>query len=108
MRLPFLRESSSDEWRARLKDLVCPSNIQEAARGAEAIFLRERRTPGVNSYGTLLAKVKADPDITISPAKTISIPGSAKLLYVFEIAQSPRRPHLPSQADQRVFCGQRT
>jgi hypothetical protein len=54
-------------------------------------------------YGNFLAKVKANPDIAISPPKTIRIPDTTKLLYVFEVAQSPRRPHLPSPADQRLF-----
>jgi hypothetical protein len=47
--------------------------------------------------------VKADPNIAISLPRTISIPTSTKLLYVFEVAQSPRRPHLPSPAEQRTF-----
>lgn len=59
--------------------------------------------PDKELYGNFLAKVKADPDIDISPPKQIPIPGSTKLLYVLEILQSTRRPHLPSQVDQRVF-----
>jgi hypothetical protein len=59
--------------------------------------------PDKELYGNFLAKVKADPDIAISPPKTIGIPGSAKLLYVLEVPQSSRRPHLPTPADQRVF-----
>ena len=59
--------------------------------------------PDKELYGNFLAKVKADPDIDISPPKAIRIPGSAKLLYVLEVAQSTRRPHLPSTPDQRVF-----
>jgi len=59
--------------------------------------------PDKELYGKFLAKAKTDPDIAISPAKPISIPSSSKLLYVFEVPQSPRRPHLPSLADQRVF-----
>jgi hypothetical protein len=59
--------------------------------------------PDKELYGKLLAKVKAEPEIAISPPKPISIPNSSKLLYVFEIPQSPRRPHLPSPVDQRVF-----
>ena len=54
-------------------------------------------------YGKFIAKVKAEPDIAISQPKMISIPGSPKLLYVLEIPQSPRRPHLPSVIDQRIF-----
>jgi hypothetical protein len=55
--------------------------------------------PDKELYGNFLAKVKADPNIDISPPKAIRIPGSAKLLYVFEVAQSTRRPHLPSPPD---------
>ncbi|MBI3758455.1 MAG: ATP-binding protein [Deltaproteobacteria bacterium] len=59
--------------------------------------------PDKELYGNLLSKVKADPDIDISPPKTISVPGADKLLYIFEVPQSTRRPHLPSPADQRIF-----
>jgi len=59
--------------------------------------------PDKELYGKFVAKVKTDPDIAISTAKPICIPGSSKLLYALEIPQSPRRPHLPSPADQRVF-----
>jgi hypothetical protein len=59
--------------------------------------------PDKELYGKFVAKVKADPDITISPAKPISIPDSSKVLYVLQIPQSPRRPHLPSPMDQRMF-----
>jgi hypothetical protein len=45
--------------------------------------------PDKELYGKLLAKVKADPEIGISPPKPISIPSSSKLLYVFEIPQKP-------------------
>jgi hypothetical protein len=59
--------------------------------------------PDKELYGKFITKVKAEPDIAISQAKTINIPGSPKLLYVLEVPQSPRRPHLPSPIDQRVF-----
>jgi hypothetical protein len=59
--------------------------------------------PDTELYGNFLAKVKADPDIAISLPKTICVPGTSKLLYVLEIPQSTRRPHLPFPADQRVF-----
>ena len=59
--------------------------------------------PDKELYGKLIAKVKADPDIAIKPPKTIEVPGSAKLIYIFEIPQSSRRPHLPVPADWRVF-----
>jgi hypothetical protein len=59
--------------------------------------------PDPELYGNFLAKVKAEPDIGISPPKTISVPNTSKLLYVIEVTQSARRPHLPSPTDQRVF-----
>lgn len=59
--------------------------------------------PDKELYGTLLSKVKADPDIGISLPKVIPIPNSTKVLYIFEVPQSPVRPHLPTPADQRVF-----
>ncbi len=59
--------------------------------------------PDTELYGNFLAKVKADPDIAILPPKTINVPGTSKLLYVIEVPQSVRRPHLPLPADQRVF-----
>jgi hypothetical protein len=54
-------------------------------------------------YKRLLDQVKAEPDISISLPHTIPIHGSVKLIYVFEIPQSPRRPHLPSKAEDRFF-----
>jgi hypothetical protein len=59
--------------------------------------------PDKELYGNFVAKVRADPDIAISPPKTIAVPVSSKLLYVLEVPQSPRRPHLPTPPDQRVF-----
>lgn len=59
--------------------------------------------PDKELYGNFVAKVKADPDVPVLFPKTITVPSSTKLLYVFEISQSPRRPHLPTPADQRVF-----
>jgi hypothetical protein len=59
--------------------------------------------PDKEIYGKLIAKARADPDIPILPPKIISITNSEKLIYIFEIAQSPRRPHLPSASDQRIF-----
>jgi hypothetical protein len=59
--------------------------------------------PDKELYGNFLDKVRVDPDIAIPSPKTISVPNSAKLLYVLEIPQSSRRPHLPSTTDKRVF-----
>jgi len=66
-------------------------------------FLIVGLEPDKELYGKFIAKVKADPDIAISQPKTVNIPNSSKLIYVLEIPQSPRRPHLPSPVDQRVF-----
>ena len=52
--------------------------------------------PDKELYGNFVAKVRADPDIAISAPKTIGVPVSSKLLYVLEVPQSPRRPHLPT------------
>jgi hypothetical protein len=68
-----------------------------------AKFLVVGLEPDKELYGKFITKVKADPDIAISQPKTINIPNSSKLMYVLEIPQSPRRPHLPSPIDQRVF-----
>jgi hypothetical protein len=59
--------------------------------------------PNKELYGQLIAKIKADPEIAISSPNMIAIPESTKLVYVFEIPQSPRRPHLPTPVDERVF-----
>jgi hypothetical protein len=59
--------------------------------------------PDKELYGKFVDKLRADPDIAISLPGTIAIPNSSKLLYVFEIPQSPRRPHLPSLASERLF-----
>jgi len=66
-------------------------------------FLIVGLEPDKELYGKFIAKVKADPDIAISQPKTVNIPNSSKLIYVLEIPQSPRRPHLPLPVDQRVF-----
>jgi predicted HTH transcriptional regulator len=59
--------------------------------------------PDKELYGTFLSKLRADPDLTILPPKTIETPSRNKLLYVIEIQQSTRRPHLPSIPDERIF-----
>jgi len=74
--------------------------VEEAGRGEFAIVGLD---PNKELYGSFLAKVKAVPDIDIPSPRTISIPLSSKLLYIFEILQSPRRPHLPLHVDQRIF-----
>ena len=59
--------------------------------------------PDKELYGHFCSKVKVEPDIDIQPPKVIEIPNSGKVVVVFEIPQSPRRPHLPSVADRRFF-----
>jgi hypothetical protein len=59
--------------------------------------------PDKELYGKFLSKIKADPNIDIPQPKTIGVSGSNKLLYIFHVLQSTRRPHLPSVPDQRVF-----
>ncbi|MGN6208099.1 AlbA family DNA-binding domain-containing protein [Asticcacaulis sp.] len=54
-------------------------------------------------YGKFNAKLKASPDITVPRPKIIAAPNSEKLLYVFEIPVSLRRPHLPTPQDERIF-----
>jgi hypothetical protein len=58
--------------------------------------------PDKELYGHFCSKVKVEPDIDIQPPKVIEIP-SGKVVVVFEIPQSPRRPHLPSVPDRRFF-----
>lgn len=59
--------------------------------------------PDSEVYGKFHAKVRAEPEIGVSYPRQIEIPGTSKVLYVFEVLQSTRRPHLPSPADERVF-----
>lgn len=59
--------------------------------------------PDKEIYGKFLGKLKAEPDIQISSPKLIPVPDTQKTLYVFEVPRSTRRPHLPNQADQRIF-----
>ena len=59
--------------------------------------------PNSEIYGEFLNKIRAEPEIGISYPKLISVPSSSKFLYVFEIFQSTRRPHLPSKSDERIF-----
>ncbi len=53
--------------------------------------------------GELRSKIRAEPQIEVVDPKIIQIPNSAKVLYVFQISRSTRRPHLPLEADQRMF-----
>lgn len=66
-------------------------------------FKIEGIEPDREIYGHLVAKVKAAPDIEISFPHTILVPGTSRLLYVFQVPRSARRPHLPTPEDQRIF-----
>lgn len=59
--------------------------------------------PDGEVYGKFHAKIRAEPEIGVSYPHQIEIPDAPKVLYVFEIPQSTRRPHLPTPADERVF-----
>jgi hypothetical protein len=59
--------------------------------------------PDKELFGEFRAKIKADPEIGISQPSLITIPESSKLIYVFEIPASSRRPHLPTPPDKRTF-----
>lgn len=54
-------------------------------------------------YGKFHDKIRAVPEIAVSYPHQIEIAASGKLLYVFEMLESMRRPHLPSPADERIF-----
>lgn len=59
--------------------------------------------PDGEVYGKFHAKIRVEPEIGVSYPRQIEIPGTSRVLYVFEILESTRRPHLPSPADERVF-----
>lgn len=59
--------------------------------------------PDGEIYGKLHGKVRAEPEILISYPKLVEIPNSTKVIYIFEILRSTRRPHLPTPADERIF-----
>lgn len=59
--------------------------------------------PDGEIYGQFHAKIRAEPEIAVSYPRQIEVPGSTNVLYVFEVLQSTRRPHLPSPADERIF-----
>lgn len=59
--------------------------------------------PDGEIYGQFHGKIRAEPEIPVCYPRQIEVPGSPKVLYVFEVLQSTRRPHLPSPADERIF-----
>lgn len=48
-------------------------------------------------------KLHAVPSIEFSSPLVVSVPESAKVLYVFHVPQSGLRPHVPQAPDQRLF-----
>ncbi len=66
-------------------------------------FKVEGIDPDRELYGNFIRKVRAEPGIDIPPPAVIDIPGSERKLYVIEVPQSARRPHLPVEADKRYF-----
>lgn len=54
-------------------------------------------------HSEFMQKLTVAPDIYVPAPKIISIPQATKFLYVFEIPQSLRRPHLPVPPDERTF-----
>jgi hypothetical protein len=72
-------------------------------REANKNFEIEGIEPDGELYGKLIAKVRVTPDIEIPPPMLITVPGAARLLYVFQIPRSVRRPHLPVPPGERFF-----
>ncbi len=66
-------------------------------------FEPEGIEPDGEIYGKLNAKIRAEPEITVSYPRQIEVPRSKNVIYVFEVLQSTRRPHLPSPDDERYF-----
>jgi hypothetical protein len=66
-------------------------------------FSIEGLDPNPEFMSDLRRKVNAEPEIEINGPKIISVPNSAKVLYIAHIPQSTRRPHLPSTSDRRYF-----
>ena len=77
--------------------------VKEVGKGDSKRFEIVGLNHDLELYANFLNKVKVEPDIAISEPKIINVPNSTKLLYVLEIPLSPRRPHLPLVADQRIF-----
>lgn len=48
-------------------------------------------------------RLKASPTVLFEAPRLLNVPDSEKVLYVFHIPRSPERPHIPSDADRRVF-----
>ncbi len=54
-------------------------------------------------YSHLVSKIRAEPQIDVPQPRTIPVPDNHLFIYVFRIPLSPRRPHLPSRAEDRIF-----
>lgn len=66
-------------------------------------FQLEGLEPNSEFLKLLRDRMRADPEIEVLGPKMLKIPGTEKLLYVFHVPKSTRRPHLPTDADRRVF-----
>jgi schlafen family protein len=66
-------------------------------------FVPEGINPDINIANSFGQKIKADPSVPWLPPSALTVPGAGKMLYVFHVPRSPRRPHLPSAVDRRVF-----
>ncbi len=69
----------------------------------EGTFSIEGINPDNELYGNFLKRIKIEPTLDIPSPKVIDIPSSQKKLYVLEIPKSPKRPHIPSNAEKRYF-----
>lgn len=59
--------------------------------------------PDGEIYGKFHDKIRAEPEIGVSYPLQLAVTGTSKVVYVFEILQSTRRPHLPAPAEERIF-----
>jgi predicted HTH transcriptional regulator len=70
---------------------------------AKRSFEPEGIEPDGEIYGKFHAKIRAEPEIAVSYPRQIEVPNSKNVLYVLEVFQSTRRPHLSSPEDERYF-----
>lgn len=48
-------------------------------------------------------RIDASPTVYFSMPRILTIPDSDRIIAVFQIPQSPERPHLPSKEEHRIF-----
>src|SRR5260221_2147243 len=66
-------------------------------------FTPEGVLPDNEFSAKLRQGIRAEPHIEVSMPKLLPVPGSDKVMYVFAVPQSMRRPHLPSMPEERFF-----